>query len=87
MKIRVRRNHTVRPEDYESVGLAAEIEIDSEVENDKDWFEDNNWDANKIGAELSETLDSLLDTDVVRTLRLDGQRITDTHLWVFYGRE
>lgn len=77
----MRRSHTVRPENYESVVLTAQVEIDPDSEQDAEFKGKNPaW----IGDELSSRLDDLLDSDVKRTLRLDGQHIEETHLWVFY---
>ena len=84
MKLIMQRRHVIRPEDYESVELMARVEIDSENENDAEYFKGDLKDAGDL---MSEDLDALLDTDVDRTLRLDGQHIRDTHLWVFYDRD
>jgi hypothetical protein len=83
VKIIMRREHTVRPEDYEAIHLTAQVEIDTESEADAEFRDMTD---KQIGAELSGALDDLLDTDVDRTLRLDGQHIENTHLWVFYGK-
>jgi hypothetical protein len=40
-----------------------------------------------IGEMLSEDLDLLLDSDVDRALRSDGEHINKTHLWVFYEKD
>lgn len=81
----MRRQHTVRPTEYESVVLTAQCEIDLDSDNDREEYEGLAPD--EIGASLSQHLDSLLDTDVDRTLRLDGKYIEDTHLWVFYEKD
>lgn len=83
MKIIYERKHTARPEDYEGVTLRAGIEVDLDNQADAEEFE--GLDYKEIGAALSAVVDDLLDTDVDRTLRLDGQHINDTHLWAFYG--
>lgn len=84
MKIMMRRRHTVRPEDYEAVELTAQVEIDPSTEQDQEF---RGMDIEEIADYLSENLDALLDSDVDRTLRLDGQHIGDTHLWVFYDKD
>jgi hypothetical protein len=84
MKVIMQRRHLVRPENYESVELLARIEIDSENDHDKAYFEG---DLGDTGKALDEDMDFLLDSQVDRVLRLDGQHIQDTHLWVFYGRD
>jgi hypothetical protein len=84
MKVIFQRRHVVRPENYESVELMARFEIDSDNEQDAEYFEGN---LRKTGNMLSEDADMLLDSDVDRTLRLDGQHIEDTHLWAFYEKE
>lgn len=84
MKVIYQRRHVIRPEDYESVELLSRVEVDSDNEQDREYFEG---DLKETGDLLSEAVDFLLDTDVDRTLRLDGQHIQDTHLWVFYGRD
>lgn len=85
MKILYRRTHTVRPVNYESLGLVAQVEVDTDNDTDSDLWE--GFEPNEIGENLSEYVDQLLDADVDRTLRLDGEHINDTHLWVFYGRD
>ena len=84
MKITMERRHTVRPENYESVSLVSRIEIDLDSEADAEY---KDMEFEEIGESMSEAMDLLLDTDVDRTLRLDGQHIQDTHLWVFYDKE
>jgi hypothetical protein len=84
VKVVAQRRHVIRPENYESVELLARIEIDSDNAEDAEYFKG---DLKQTGELLSEDMDNLLDTDVDRTLRLDGQHINDTHLWVFYGRD
>lgn len=85
MKIIMRRQHTVRPADYESVVLTAQCEIDLDSESDREEYE--GLAADEVGKELSQVLDALLDSDVDRTLRLDSKYIEDTHLWVFYEKD
>lgn len=84
MKIAVQRRHVVRPENYEAVELIARVEVDTDNEDDAEYFEG---DLKKTGEMLSEDIDVLLDSDVDRTLRLDGQHIDETHLWAFYEKE
>lgn len=84
MKIAVQRRHVIRPANYESVELLARVEIDTENKDDAEYFEG---DLKQTGAMLSEDIDVLLDSDVDRTLRLDGQHIDETHLWAFYEKE
>jgi hypothetical protein len=84
MKVIFQRRHVVRPENYESVELIARFEIDSDNEQDAEYFEGN---LRTTGNMLSEDADMLLDADVDRTLRLDGQHIDDTHLWAFYEKD
>ena len=84
MKVIMQRRHLVRPEDYESIELLARVEVDSESEDDKDYFAK---DLKETADMLSEDIDVLLDTDVDRTLRLGSTYINDTHLWVFYEKE
>lgn len=84
MKVTYQRRHVVRPENYEVVELIARFEIDSDNEQDAEYFEGS---LKKTGAMLSEDADALLDADVDRTLRLDGQHIDDTHLWAFYEKD
>lgn len=84
MKIAVQRRHVIRPANYESVELLARLEIDTENSDDSEYFEG---DLKKAGAMLSEDIDVLLDADVDRALRLDGEHIDETHLWVFYEKE
>ena len=83
----MQRRHVIRPENYESVELMARVELDSESEADDSEYFSKARDLQALGEMLSEDIDSILDTDVDRTLRLDGQHIQDTHLWVFYGRD
>lgn len=83
MKITMQRKHTVRPADYESVLLTAQIEIDLASEADAEY---KDMEFEEISGAMSEALDLLLDTDVDRTLRLDGQHIENTHLWAFYEK-
>jgi hypothetical protein len=85
MKIFVRRTHTIRPANYESVQLQAGAEIDTENEADAEYFAAG--DMKDIGEMLSEDLDLLLDSDVDRALRSDGEHINKTHLWVFYEKD
>lgn len=84
MKILMRREHTVRPASYEAVHLTAQIEIDTESEADVEYRQMTD---TQVGRDLSIRLDDLLAKDVDRTLRLDGEHIDDTHLWVFYGKD
>lgn len=81
MKYGARRRHVARPDEYEGVTLEAWVEIDTEVDTE---FAD--MDEKEIGEEFSERLDLLLDKDVDRTLRLDGQHVDDMHLWSFYEK-
>jgi hypothetical protein len=83
----MQRRHVIRPENYESVELMARVELDSESEADDSEYFSKARDLQALGEMLSEDIDNILDTDVDRTLRLDGQHIQDTHLWVFYGRD
>jgi hypothetical protein len=83
MKVTMQRRHVVRPENYESVELVARVEVDSESETDKEYFEGS---LEETAGLLSENLDILLDPDVDRTLRSDGQHIEETHLWAFYEK-
>lgn len=83
MKIILERSHTVRPENYEAIHLKAHVELDLDSETDAE-YRDMEFD--EIGEALSDALDQLLDTDVVRALRSDGQHIQDTHLWAFYEK-
>ncbi len=88
MKIVYRRTHTVRPVNYESVQMVAQIEIDTDSEAEEDLAFHEGFDSPaEIGMNMAEYLDGLLDSDVDRTLRLDGEHINDSHLWVFYGRD
>lgn len=84
MKVIFERKHTVRPADYEAVSLIARLEIDSDNEEDAAYFEG---DLRDTGDMLSQDIDALLDADVDRTLRLDGNTIEESHLWSFYGRD
>ena len=84
MKITMRRRHVVRPSDYESLELTATVEVDLESEMDADFREMTD---TEIGEALGLAMDDLLDKEVDRTLRLDGEHINDTHLWSFYNIE
>lgn len=79
MKYGARRRHVARPDDYEGVTLEAWVEIDTEVDTEFAGLNEK-----EIGDEFSEMLDNLLETDVTRTLRLDGQHVENMHLWSFY---
>lgn len=81
MKYGARRRHVVRPDDYEGTTLEAWIEIDTEVDTEFEGLSEK-----EIGDEFSERLDNLLETDVDRTLRLDGRYVNDMHLWTFYEK-
>ncbi len=83
MKITMERRHTVRPENYEAIHLVARIELDLDSETDAEY---KDMEFEEIGDSLSEAIDLLLDTDVDRALRSDGQHIQDTHLWAFYEK-
>lgn len=84
MKVIFQRRHVVRPANYESIELIARFEVDSDNEEDADYFEG---DFEQTGALLSEDADALLDTDVDRALRLDGEHVDDMHLWVYYKKD
>lgn len=84
MKVVYQRRHVVRPENYESIELIARFEVDSDNEQDAEYFEGN---LQQTGELLSEDADALLDTDVDRALRLDGQHVDDMHLWAFYKKD
>ena len=85
MKVICRRRHSVRPEDYESIVLEAVVEVDSTVEEDKEWFEYSS--TKKMGAALAEELDAILDSDVKRVVDSDAKYTSETHLWSFYNLE
>jgi hypothetical protein len=84
MKVIFQRRHVIRPENYESLELVGRFEIDSDNEEDSEYFDKS---IREIGRMLSEDADDLLDADVDRALRLEGQHIQDTHLWVFYEKD
>lgn len=84
MKIACRRQHTVRPEDYEAIHLSAYVEIDSTVEDDKEWFEMS---SKELGKALAEEMDAILDFDVKRVVDSGAKYTSETHLWSFYDLE
>lgn len=80
----MQRRHVVRPVEYEAIELMARVEVDSDNEDDAQYFAE---DLKATGQMLSEDIDILLDSDVDRALRSDGEHINETHLWVFYEKE
>lgn len=85
MKVIVRRSHTVRPEDYESIHLSATVEVDSTIEDDKEWFEYST--TKQMGQALADEMDAILDSDVKRVVDSGAKYTSETHLWSFYNLE